>query len=81
MRKDRQTDRQTQTQTDRETDGRTDRRTDQQTDMMKPIVASRNFANAPKKTQNLMHLPNVTHVQHHVLWNAIASQCKLLSAL
>ena len=29
-------------------DGRTDRQTDRQTDMMKPVVAFRNFANAPK---------------------------------
>jgi hypothetical protein len=28
--------------------GRTDGQTDRQTDMMKPVVAFRNFANAPK---------------------------------
>ena len=30
-------------------DGRTDRQTDRQTDMMTPVVALRNFVNAPKK--------------------------------
>jgi len=33
-------------------DGRTDRKTDRRADMMKPIVAFRNFANAPKMHVN-----------------------------
>ena len=33
---------------DGRTDGQTDRQTDRQTDMMTPVVALRNFVNAPK---------------------------------
>jgi hypothetical protein len=60
----------------RQTDEQTDRQTDRQTDMTKLIVASRNFANAPKNGSSRSRLGDVDWIvssQHRDRWRAFVN--------